>query len=72
MPVTSATNASCEADGDEYLLDVARVERPDQHELDERREDAAACEPEQRAQAATARATNGSPSKTCTDVHHVP
>ena len=41
MPVTSATNASCQTDGDENLLDVARVERPDQHELDERRKDAA-------------------------------
>ena len=29
-----------EADGDEHLLDVALVERPDQDELDERREDA--------------------------------
>ena len=48
-----------QADGDEHLLDVARVERPDQHELDERREDAADDEPEQRARAASARATSG-------------
>ena len=37
-----------EADGDEHLLDVARVERPDEHELDERGEDAADDEPDER------------------------
>jgi hypothetical protein len=39
-----------QADGDEHLLDVTRVERTDQDQLDERREDAAADETEQRAE----------------------
>jgi len=34
-----------EPDGDEHLLDVALVERPDQHELDESREDPTDHEP---------------------------
>src|SRR5581483_583069 len=39
-----------EPDGHEHLLDMARVERADEDELDEGREDAAEREPEQRAE----------------------
>src|SRR3954454_16055953 len=38
-----------EPDGDEHLLDVAQVQRPDQDELDERREDGAGDETAERA-----------------------
>ena len=50
MPVIERDERELQADRDEHLLDVTRVERPDQNQLDERREDAAADEAEQRAE----------------------
>ena len=72
MPVIERDERELQADRDEHLLDVPRVERPDEHELDERREDAAETSPSSALSRNRQQRRVRRRRSTCTEVHHVP